>query len=61
MGEIMFEYILVGYAALVTMRMIQLYGKWQNAMQANAALEDQMILKALSPKRGRPEKDDKLN
>jgi hypothetical protein len=61
MGEDMFEYILVGYGVFVTIRMVQLYNRWQNAMQANAELEARLIITSLSPKRGRPRKDDKLN
>lgn len=57
----MFEYILVGYGVFVTIRMVQLYNRWQNAMQANAELEARLIITSLSPKRGRPRKDDKLN
>ncbi len=57
----MFEYILAGYAMIATLRVVQLYNKWQGAMQANADLEARLIITSLSPKRGRPRKDDKLN
>lgn len=57
----MFEYILVGYGVFTTLRMVQLYNRWQGAMQANADLEARLITASLSPKRGRPKKDDKFN